>query len=904
MFLKRKSDFTQAFEAYLARAEKETGQKLLIFHSDRGGEYMNTILDTRFKELGITHHKTMPYTPQQNGRAERWNRTFMEKALSMLHHAGLSLGFWQLAVDTAVHVYNRTPTRTLKWKTPMELWSAGHIPDVSYFRVFGCKAYVHTQKEHRHKLEPNSKVMTFVGYEDGSKGYRFWHSSTRSIVLSGEATFDETSFPSRPAQTAPLPSAPIPPIPSLSLSDLFTDEDLSPQRRPVPAPVNAPGDDDDLDPDGPEPKVEKTEDDSTDIIPDTTPHNSRPHTPPPPEPPRTPPRRTTNTRIDTEALRNIVPPLEESPPAVAPVTPPARPRRVNAGQRASRPGDQFAGLTAVQIQQLDLRRRLPAPQTEGMARKLDFNRDPPSLNSLLEAGITTDPRDYSEAMSSSDSAKWREAAQYEIDQLHKLGTWELVDRPKNRKIIKNRWVFKAKTNGVYRARLVAKGFTQVQGVDYTETFSPVARFETLRLLLALAALWGWEIHGLDVKSAFLHGKLDEEIFMEQPEGFVIPGLEDKVARLLKTIYGLKQASRVWNVQIDAFLKEIGFTRTYSDTGVYVYRRQEGNIVIMLVLYVDDMAIMGNSLTEINRIKVILKTRYEMSDLGELKDFLGIRITRDRLKRTLRIDQKTYLEEVLERFGMTDANPARTPLPAGCVLTASTEEVDNARRTYFQSLIGSMMYFAIGTRPDVAYAVARLAQYSANPTEQHLKMAKYVLRYVKGTLDYGIVYDGFAEEAQLLSYTDSDYAENRDDRHSISAYVFKLAGGAISWMSRKQSSAAQSTAEAEYISMAEAAKQLQWYYNLYSELGLPDPTPIDMRCDNRAAILTAENPMVGRNMKHVEVKYHFIREAVQKGLVRLVPTPSAENVSDALTKSLPQVMLDRFSGSMGLIRHKD
>ena len=272
------------------------------------------------------HHKTMPYTPQQNGRAERWNRTFMEKALAMLHHAGLSLGFWQLAVDTAVHVYNRTPTRTLKWKTPMELWSAGHIPDVSYFRVFGCKAYVHIQKEHRHKLEPNAKEMTFVGYEDGSKGYRFWHSSTRSIVLSGEAKFDETSFPSRPAQKAPLPSAPIPPIPSLSLSDLFTDEDLTPQRRPVPAPVNAPGDDQDSDSD-PDDPVNKTNDSKAKSA-NTTPHNSpppSPHTPPKPELPRTPPRHSTNQRIDNNALAHRVPPIEESPPVPDPLTPPQRP---------------------------------------------------------------------------------------------------------------------------------------------------------------------------------------------------------------------------------------------------------------------------------------------------------------------------------------------------------------------------------------------------------------------------------------------------------------------------------------------------------------------------------------------------------------------------------------------------
>lgn len=192
--------------------------------------------------------------------------------------------------------------------------------------------------------------------------------------------------------------------------------------------------------------------------------------------------------------------------------------------------------------------------------------------------------------------------------LKKHGTWELTDLPKGRKAVKSKWVFKHKADGRFRARLVAKGFTQVHGVDYDETFSPVARFETLRFLLALAAQEDWEIHGMDVKPAFLHGDLDEEIYMEQPEGFVVPGMEDKVARLLKALYGLKQASRAWNTQIDAILKELGFTRLYSDTGIYVYRRQEGNIVTILVLYVDDMALMGNSLAEINRIKAALLSK--------------------------------------------------------------------------------------------------------------------------------------------------------------------------------------------------------------------------------------------------------------------------------------------------------
>jgi hypothetical protein len=378
-------------------------------------------------------------------------------------------------------------------------------------------------------------------------------------------------------------------------------------------------------------------------------------------------------------------------------------------------------------------------------------------------------------MESENVTDWMDACAYEIDALAKNGTWDLVDLPPGRKAVKSKWVFKLKADGRYRARLVAKGFTQIPGIDFDETFSPVARFESLRLLLALAALEDWEIHQLDVKSAFLNGVLDEEIYMEQPQGFIVEGQESKVCRLHKAIYGLKQASRAWNLQFHGVLLELGFTRTYSDAGIYVYEHKDKSIgPIFIILYVDDITMMGASLDVIKQLKIELAKRYEITDLGEIKSYLGMRITRDRSRRRIEIDQSDYLLGVLNRFNMADANPHPTPLPAGAetFLIKFDENATALQIKHYQSLIGSLLYVQIGTRPDISFAVSRLAQYATNPSPDHLRLAQYVLAYLRGTVDMRVRYDG-ADGDGLHGYTDSSLGDQTDDCRSTSGYVFLL-----------------------------------------------------------------------------------------------------------------------------------
>ncbi|EJF56279.1 hypothetical protein DICSQDRAFT_71809 [Dichomitus squalens LYAD-421 SS1] len=405
---------------------------------------------------------------------------------------------------------------------------------------------------------------------------------------------------------------------------------------------------------------------------------------------------------------------------------------------------------------------------------------------------------------------------------------------------------------------------------------------------------------MDVKTAFLNGDLEEEIYMEQPEGWVVKGKEDHVCLLKKAIYGLKQASRQWNAKIHQSLLDLEFTRTYSDAGVYVYRRHGGNSVTIVVLYVDDLLLFGDNKNHIKQVKRMLGRQYKMTDLGAVQRFLGLRIRRDRASRIVDIDQEDYVQSVLERFEMADCKPANTPLPAGAALVKYDGLASDAERSCYQSLIGSLMYAMLGTRPDIAFAVTRLSRYSANPSPDHMKYAKYILRYLQGTRTYRIRYNGASNDG-LIAYSDSDWAEDRDDRHSTSGTIFLLAGGAISWASRRQPTISLSSTEAEYKAASDTCRQMAWLRTFFDELGydMSEPTPLCV--DNQGSIFLSVNPVVERRTKHVEIWYHFVREFYEAGQVDIFYVATADMLADALTKNVPLTIVKKFCEGVGL-RH--
>lgn len=533
----------------------------------------------------------------------------------------------------------------------------------------------------------------------------------------------------------------------------------------------------------------------------------------------------------------------------------------------------------------------------------DMDERHDQLRHYLAHAATSDPLTYKEAMSRPDAKQWELAMKEEIQSQMENCTWELVNRPNNRRIVKCKWVYNIKTDGRYKARLVAKGFTQIEGIDFQETFSPVARYEAIRFLLAHAALENWEIEAMNIKTAFLYGELDEEIYMEQPEGFVEKGQENKVCRLRKAIYGLKQASRTWNEKLHKTLLELGFKRTRSDAGVYVYSHAKAEMI--LIVYVDDLLPMGPSLSEIKRIKKILAERFQMRDLGPATNFLGMRITRDRSKNLLEIDQQAYTEGILSRFNMHNSKPHRTPLPEGIHLEKGAEgyKAESTLRTNYQSMIGSLIYLMIGTRPDIAWAVTRLSQYMQEPTSLHIEAAKHIFRYLRRTADYKIRYQG-AGQSGLIGYSDADWGENRDNRRSTTGFVFLMADGAVTWSSRMQKTVARSSTEAEYMALSEACSEIAWLTSLQTEIGYASTTPTPLVADNQGGIFLAVNPAHDRRLKHVDIRYHFIREYVESKRVNIVYVSTNDMIADILTKPLGPTKFEHFRKALGLVDRND
>jgi hypothetical protein len=411
----------------------------------------------------------------------------------------------------------------------------------------------------------------------------------------------------------------------------------------------------------------------------------------------------------------------------------------------------------------------------------------------------------------------------------------------------------------------------------------------------MAALQNWHITGLDVRNAFLYGDLEEEIYMEQPEGFHVPGRERDVLKLLRALYGLKQAGLAWWRTLRESMIKLGFQGLTSDAGLFIYRDEHGFVIA--VIYVDDAIFCGPNPSLVKDLKSKFMQRWECRDLGDVTEFLRMRIIREGSK--VHIDQCTYLDTVLQRCGMQDAKSAATPLPAGYMPEPAGQDttIDPELRSRYQTVIGSLLYLTLGTRPDIAFAVTKLAQFAAKPTQDHLNKALYICRYLVGTKNYCITYDGSTGQG-LSACTDSDWASDPTSRKSQSGYFLKLAGGAISWTSRAQRTIALSSTEAEYMALSDCSRQVVWMHTLMGELGYK-LKPIPISGDNQGSIFIASNPVTEKRSKHIDIRYHFIREAIERKLVEVYFIDGDKNPADLLTKNLGSVKFLLFRPNYGL-----
>ncbi|RVW18006.1 Retrovirus-related Pol polyprotein from transposon TNT 1-94 [Vitis vinifera] len=483
----------------------------------------------------------------------------------------------------------------------------------------------------------------------------------------------------------------------------------------------------------------------------------------------------------------------------------------------------------------------------------------PVLNYLLltDGG---EPECYDEALQDENSSKWELAMKDEMDSLLGNQTWELTELPVGKKALHNKWVYRIKNehdgSKRYKARLVVKGFQQKEGIDYTEIFSPVVKMSTIRLVLGMVAVENLHLEQLDVKTAFLHGDLEEDLYMIQPEGFIVQGQENLVCKLRKSLYGLKQAPRQWYKKFDNFMHRIRFKRCEADHCCYV--KSFDNSYIILLLYVDDMLIAGSDIEKINNLKKQLSKQFAMKDLGAAKQILGMRIIRDKANGTLKLSQSEYVKKVLSRFNMNEAKPVSTPLGSHFKLSKeqspkTEEERDHMSKVPYASAIGSLMYAMVCTRPDIAHAVGVVSRFMSRPGKQHWEAVKWILRYLKGSLDTCLCFTGAS--LKLQGYVDADFVGDIDSRKSTTGFVFTLGGTAISWTSNLQKIVTLSTTEAEYVAATEAGKEMIWLHGFLDELGKKQEMGI-LHSDSQSAIFLAKNSAFHSKSKHIQTKYHL------------------------------------------------
>ncbi|KAL5739216.1 hypothetical protein ACOSQ2_028396 [Xanthoceras sorbifolium] len=780
-FLKKKSEVFDTFRKWKAMVENETGLKIKRLRSDNGGEYR----DSRFREFcansGIKMEKTVPMTPQQNGVAERMNRTLNERARSMRLHAGLPKMLWAEAVNIAAYLINRGPSVPLDGGIPEEVWSGKEV-NISHLRVFGCISYVHIDSAERSKLDAKSNKCVFVGYGGDEFGYRFWDYENRKIIRSRDVIFNE----------------------NLMYKDRSIAESSS-----------------------------------------------------------------STTEAETKEFAEF---------------------------------EEISG-SDVQISPETVQEELDAPELRRSSRvPKPIQRYSPSLHYLLLTD-SGEPECYDEAMQVEDSVKWESAMRDEMDSLMSNQTWELAELPPGKKALHNKWVFRIKEehngNKRYKARMVVKGFQQKEGIDYNEIFSPVVKLTTIRLVLKIVATENLHLEQLDVKTAFLHGDLEEEIYMRQPEGFKEAGKENLVCRLKKSLYGLKQAPRQWYKKFDSFMSSSGFTRCQADHCCYIKRFN--NSFIILLLYVDDMLVAGSDMQEIMNLKRELSKQFAMKDLGAAKQILGMRIKRDTKSGTLLLSQAEYIKKVLSRFNMQDAKPVSTPLGIHFRLSKEQSPKTEEERTHmakvpYASAIGSLMYAMVCTRPDIAQAVGAVSRYMNNPGKIHWEAVKWILRYLRGTTNKTLCFKG--GDTTLTGYVDADLAGNVDIRKSTTGYVYTLGGTAVSWVSQLQKIVALSTTEAEYVAVTEASKEMVWLQSFLEELGKKQEDNV-LYCDSQSAIHLAKNPSFHSRTKHIQLRYHFIRSLLEDGILKLEKISGAQNPADMLTKTVTTDKLKLCSASVGL-----
>lgn len=829
-FLKRKSETKDRIAEFLEQFENEFECRVKRFRSDGGGEFMNRDVEGLFKKKGIVHETTVAYTPEQNGRIEREMRTVVESARTMIIKSGLGKEVWAEAVDTAVYTINRTGSSPVKGKTPYEL-IYGRSFGLNIFRTFGSKVYTHIPKQRRQKWDPKSEPGCFVGYGTKTKGYRVWLQGTGQVEVFRDVVFIEKKDVKEGNKEESE---------AVISNESWTNEEENPKIVEGERNSGTEG----VSMQDAEKEVESEEVEKNKIK---------------------------EKNITQEAQKNIEEVLEVSNEDEI---------QIKEAENEVNAADKLEEYLDAEVFEEDDEIEERRTRSGRIIKRPNWMKD-------YETGFLAREEEqlsYEEAISGKDRKNWIQGIENELEALKRNNTWIETDLPEGQKSIDTKWVFKIKNdNGkmIYKARLVARGFKQDEKFDHSEIYAPVAKLPTLRVLLAIASKFDLDIQQMDVKSAFLNGNIEEEVYLKKPKGMEDDG---KVLKLCRSIYGLKKSPRYWNKKFDNFMIQEGFCRSKSDYCLYFKK----DIKFYVLLYVDDIILISEDSSEIEKLKNALKENFDMKDMNGVTKYLGININVK--EDCIELDQEDYLRSILKKYNMENCKPVSTPIEPGLKIEKKAPE-DKELVTKCRQLIGSLMYAMLGTRPDICFAVSYLSRFQDCANEDVWKGLKRILRYVKGTIGLKLIFKK-GEDIPLVGFTDADWGGDQHDRKSTSGYIMMVYGCTVSWSSTKQQCVSLSSTEAEYIALAKGISEGCWIKNLMCEINLKC-NKIEFFEDNQSAIHISKNPEQHKRMKHVDLKYHFVRDKVEQGIVNLKYIPTDNQLADICTKPLARIKFEKF-----------
>ncbi|GJV17228.1 ribonuclease H-like domain-containing protein [Tanacetum coccineum] len=860
LFLRSKDETPEVLKDFLTMIQRNLQAPVISVRTDRGTEFLNKTLNAFFKEEGIEHQTSTPRTPEQNDVVERQNRTLVKAARTMLSASKLPLFFWAEAIATACYTQNRSIIIPTHEKTAYHIIN-DRKPSIKHLHIFGCTCYLTRDGENLDKMKEKGDPCILVGYSTQSKGYRVYNKRTRLIVESIHLRFDEIKEMSETSVANDTSGL----VPQRQKASDYDNPDPAPELQNVSpsADTTVPSQQeldllfgplyDEFFNDGTS-RVNKSSSPTANSVPQDT-HPST-NIQPTSEP---------STPTNAHAEENNVDQAEFTNPFCTPVQ--------EIAESSSRNSGNSNVHTFNQPQNSEYRwtKDHPLTQVRGNPSKPVQTRrqlatDPEMCMFALTVSIV-EPKNIKEAMA--DSA-WIEAMQDELHQFDRLQVWELVDKPFGKNVIKLKWLWKNKKDEDQtvirnKARLVAKGYAQEEGIDFEESFAPVARLEAVRIFVAYAAHKSFPIYQMDVKTAFLNGPLKEEVYVAQPDGFVDPDHPDKVYRLRKALYGLKQAPRAWYDELSKFLISNGFTKGIIDPTLFTIKY--GEDILLVQIYVDDIIFGSTNPKFSKRFEKLMHSRFEMSLMGEMKFFLGLQIHQS--PRGIFINQAKYTLEILKKHGMEKGQSIGTPMATKPKLDAdlSGEPVDQT--DYRQN----------------------------GKTEKHLKEVKRIFRYLRGTIHMGLWYpkgSGF----ELTAFSDADHAGCVDTRKSTSGGIQFLGDKLVSWMSKKQDCTAMSSAEAEYVALSASCAQVMWMRTQLQDYGF-NYNKIPLYCDSQSAIAISCNPVQHSRTKHIHTRYHFIKEQVENGIIELYFVRTEYQLADMFTKALPEERFQYLVRQIGM-----